>query len=186
MTKPHRVASIVTLVARVDRRIARSAMGLLTVALLSGCGGDDPPNPGPTQTSAVVATATVTSSPASPTVAPQLEVGPIIWTSAIEEGTGGLPEGEDWLSTTVRTIYAVLPVGNAVPGTVFSADWSYNDTSLDAMSTIVTIESDHRSVEWIEFHLTRSDERWPDGDYAITVRANGVTVQQGEIELADR
>ena len=39
---------------------------------------------------------------------------------------------------------------------------------------------------WVEFHLTRSEESWPNGTYAISVRVAGTVVQSGEVEVEDR
>ena len=72
----------------------------------------------------------------------------------------------------------VLPAGSQV-----SATWSYNNTSLDAFATTLTI--DHlRPEQWLTFQLSRNaEEPWPTGVYEITISLNGQVAQSSTIEV---
>jgi hypothetical protein len=72
----------------------------------------------------------------------------------------------------------VLPAGSQV-----SAAWSYNNTSLDAFATTLTIDQPQKE-QWLTFQLSRNTETpWPTGVYEITVSLNGQVAQSASIEV---
>lgn len=117
----------------------------------------------------------------SPTGAAQL--GPIIWATAIDPQTKAPTERVEAFPTTAKTLYATLPIAILEPGTVLTAAWTYNATSLDALTSTVVAQGRYAD-SWVEFHLVRaSDQPWPAGTYAVTVLANGVAVQTAEVKV---
>jgi hypothetical protein len=80
-------------------------------------------------------------------------------------------------------IVANVPAYNLPSGSQVSAAWSYNDTSLDAFATTLTIDQ-AQTEQWLEFQLSRNaDASWPAGVYEITVSLNGQVAQTSSIEV---
>lgn len=158
--------------------------GVLLV--LVGCGGGDNASSSlrGTQTAQALLNvdATQTALSVTPTPASPPEIGPVSWAMSIDDATGEPTEKVESFDSASRTIYAVIPVMNVVPGTVFTATWTYNDTLLDSLATSVTVQP-NESARWVEFHLTRSDDSWPDGQYAIAIRVDSGIVQQSSIAV---
>jgi hypothetical protein len=88
-------------------------------------------------------------------------------------------------STAAPLIIAAVPVRALPPGATIEAEWTYNNTSLDAFTTKLTTSSAaHQS--WIAFRLERApDVPWPSGVYAVTVSLDGVPLQESSIEVVD-
>jgi hypothetical protein len=174
-------------------RFARPGQWIIVIgallSLLVGCGGDDSNDNDPTQTETAQAqlqiAPTQTASSVTPTPLPPMTIGAVIWASEIDPETGAPSEIVDAFTSGTRTIYAVVPVSNVPENTVIVADWTYNNTSLDALSTSVTILPD-QTPKWLEFHLSRSEDRWPDGTYAIAISVGDEVVQQAEIEVENQ
>jgi hypothetical protein len=162
-------------------------VGLLP--LLVGCGGGDSGNNDlnltETAQAQIQVDATQTASSVTPTPLPPMDIGAIVWASEIDADLGTPTETVDSFSSEDRTIYAVVPVSNVPENTVISAAWSYNNTSLDALLTTVTIATGQHA-EWIEFHLTRSDDLWPDGEYAIAISVDGEVAQQADVTVENQ
>ncbi|MER3436142.1 MAG: hypothetical protein C4346_00040 [Chloroflexota bacterium] len=112
-------------------------------------------------------------------------VGTVIWTERIDPVTSAPGPRVSSLSAAAPTIFAVLPVANLPPGTVLRADWTYNNTPLEALTRAVIIQEPY-AKGWIAFSLTRSgDTLWPVGEYAITVSVNDVIAQAATITVAE-
>jgi hypothetical protein len=74
---------------------------------------------------------------------------------------------------------------NLPAGSVVSADWSYNNTSLDAFATRIVVE-ETAPRRWLTFHLERkAGAVWPEGTYVIDVSLNGSPVRRGDVEVDD-
>src|SRR5262249_28179882 len=118
----------------------------------------------------------------SPTPRPAPEVGKIVWATAVDPRTKAPAEVVDGFAVDDETLYATLQVRNLPPNAALTAKWTYNKTSLDALTTTAVVPSGPNSG-WVEFHLTRSDEPWPDGTYAISVSLDGKIVQTAEVKV---
>ena len=80
-------------------------------------------------------------------------------------------------------IAADLPAYEIPAGSQVSATWSYNNTSLDAFATTITI--DHlQDEQWLTFQLSRNtDAPWPTGVYEITISLDGQVAQTSSVEV---
>jgi hypothetical protein len=172
---------VVSSAHRSYRRIGRFAPAIALAISISSCGGDSPPTP--TATIAIDLTATVAAA-VTPTPVPTPEIGEIVWASSIDPETRAPRNSVDRESVDDRTLYAVLPVRNLPAGVALTAAWSYNDTPLDELTTTTVVPAGP-IAGWVEFHLTRSEEPWPDGTYAISVRFDGKVVQTAKVIVAD-
>jgi len=167
------------------RRGTRSVVALGLVLALVACGGNDgppqaTPTPDATATAAALAISLGPSVLATATLAPKY--GEVVWTTAVNPQSKEPLEPVDAFATEATTIYATLTVRNLPTNTVLTADWTYNDTSLDGLTTSAVVAADG-DADWVEFHLTRSAEPWPDGTYAIAISVGGSVVQRAEVEV---
>jgi hypothetical protein len=163
-------------------------LALLLAACGGGGGGDEatstPLIPGPT----VDARANGGSQTSVPTaLGPPIEgtpvIGAVVWATAINPTTKAPVTTVDAFSVDDVTLFAVLPVRNLVPGTELVGNWTYNDTSLDGVSSRLVVGAGIADG-WVEFHLARApDAPWPDGTYAIAVQIGGETLQSAAIEV---
>jgi hypothetical protein len=170
------------------RRRARSVVALGLVVALVACGGNDgPPRATPTPdasaTAAALAISSGSSVPATATMAP--EYGEVVWTTAVDPRSKEPLERVEAFVTDAPTIYAALTVRNVPPSTVLTADWTYNDTSLDGLTTRAVVAAGSRD-DWVEFHLTRSADPWPDGTYEIDISVDGSVIQRAKVEVEKR
>lgn len=91
--------------------------------------------------------------------------------------------GVTQLTSDVPRIVAYVPAYALPAGTQVSAAWSYNDTSLDAFATTLTIDQ-QQPEQWLTFQLSRNAETpWPSGVYEITISQNGQVAQSASIEV---
>jgi hypothetical protein len=166
---------------RAIRRVRWIAQAFLATALLAGCGGNDSHPATPTATSAPNLTATFAAS-VTTTPQPPPEVAKIVWATAIDYRTKAPVEVVDGFTVDDTTLYAALQVRNLRPNATLTAHWTYNKTSLDGLATTAVVPSGPNSG-WVEFHLTRSEEPWPDGTYAISVSLDGKVVQTAKVSV---
>lgn len=180
----------------VRRRIACGGRRLpllvivLTSASLAGCSAGNADRGTPTATATTPLTAPATSpSPstgagvaASP-VATRLQVGSIVWATAVDPATKAPTEPVDAFPDTAPILYAAVPVQQLTPGVVLTAQWSYNDTPLTALTSAVVAER-AAAETWVAFHLERvGDVAWPAGDYQIVVLVNGQPARTAQVEV---
>jgi hypothetical protein len=87
------------------------------------------------------------------------------------------------ITSDVPRIVANVPAYALPAGSQVSATWSYNNTSLDAFATTLTIDQP-QAEQWLTFQLSRNTETmWPTGVYEITVSLNGQVAQSASIEV---
>jgi hypothetical protein len=172
-------------------RVRSIALVIGLAAVIAGCGGDDASNGSQgtvssADASATTAAAVLSSGPsATPTIVPTPSFGDVVWATEVDPQTKAPVGAVDAFASDAPTLYAVVPVRNLPENTTLIADWTYNETSLDGLTSTATTAS---TIEegWVEFHLTRSAENWPDGTYAITVRVDGQVVQTAEVAVERR
>jgi hypothetical protein len=81
---------------------------------------------------------------------------------------------------------ASVPAYSVPAGSQVAAAWTYNDTSLDAFATSVTIDQP-AAEQWLTFKLSRNSETpWPAGVYGVTISLNGAVAQSASIEVVDQ
>jgi hypothetical protein len=160
----------------------RLATGLILLLCVACSGSGDAPDATPTVAPAASAIPSPAPSPvASPSPLPNLaatpgiftssqaDVGKVVWSTAIDPTTKAPTGRVNELTANVETIYATLPVYRVKPGTVFTAEWTYNNTPVDTLTSHVTATGGY-DEGWIEFHITRAtNQLWPDGTYQVTV-----------------
>ncbi len=151
---------------------------ILLVTSLAGCGGDSAE-----ATVTPAASPIATHVPATPTPVPPAEVGEVVWATGVISGTNA-PDGiVDSFETSALALYAVCRVTNLRASSVLSASWTYNDVSLEAVTT-GTVPGSAFSAGYVQFHLKRDGNvAWPDGAYAIVVSLDGNVVQTAQIEV---
>ena len=160
--------------------------GSVALAVLTGCGGSDE-SVDPT---ALVATATVPPgvvggpSAADAPVATRVEVGALVWATAIESGTNRPTAEVSRFDVTASVIYAVVPVTAAPLGATLNAEWTFNTTPIQGVAASVQLPELRAASIWVEFHLERqSEEDWPDGPYTVTVREGDRVVGAGTVDV---
>jgi hypothetical protein len=167
--------------------------GMALIASLSGCGGSTGSSlPTSSAGETILATASTTGPPAMTATTPSTstgeshaEIGEVVWAIDVDPDTKAPIAPVDHFSIEARTIYAVTAVRGLPPNAVLTAEWSYNDTSLDALTTSV-VASAGTADGWVEFHLARAaEEPWPDGTYAIAISYDGAVVQVAEVTLSN-
>lgn len=158
------------------------ATGLILLLCVACSGSSDAPQATPTLAPAASPVPSPAPSPvASPSplpdlaatpgvfTSPQADVGNVVWSTAIDPTTNAPTSRVTELTANVATIYATLPVYRVKPGTVFTAKWTYNNTSMETLTSHVTASGSYDEA-WIEFHITRAaSQPWPAGTYEVTV-----------------
>ena len=160
-------------------------MLLAICGLLVSCGGEAQLAVTPTQIAVATATHAATPRPVeTPTVTPPT-IGPVVWTTSVDAMTGAPLDSVSTYSPDAPQIIAVIRASSLPAGSTINADWTYNNTSLDAFATRMTL--DRPSPEqWIVFRMERTSESmWPVGAYAIAISLNGARVVSSSIDVAD-
>lgn len=168
------------------RARAKALAAGMCLALLTACGG------GPTMVAPATSTppveAVAPATPDAPTPAPATPVphpeglGEIRWSGEVMT-TATPPAGINQLPSDAPHIVASVPAYVLPAGSQVSATWSYNNTSLDAFATTLTIDQ-LRAEQWLTFQLSRNAETpWPAGIYEITIFLDGQVAQSSAIEV---
>ena len=118
-----------------------------------------------------------------PLMAPQ--IGDIVWATATDPATNAPIEPSP---ATVRMLPGSSPrrtTDALSAGSTVEATWEYNDTSLDAFTTQLTL-SESGADQWMSFHIARDPEvPWPVGTYEVKISLNGTPVQQDAVEVRE-
>lgn len=155
------------------------------VIALASCGGEprlaSPTEPTP---AAKRAATSPTPAPASPVVRTPA-IGEIVWTASVDPETSQPGDAQATFAPDAPSIIAAAP-GDFLPhGAVVQAVWTYNDTSLEPLTSSVTID---RTLDerWLSFRLNRDPSiPWPVGTYEIAVSLNGVEARRASIEVTE-
>ncbi len=144
------------------------------VAPLAACGGE-PASPTPVATPAVESGPAVPDPSATPAGGfgnDRVALGPVVWSVALDPATGGPAAPVTAIPDDAPRFWAIVPLERATPGTLLRADWTYNDTAMPALSAETTVPDDGGG--WATFDLALpAGERWPIGEYAVTVSVDG-------------
>jgi hypothetical protein len=139
-----------------------------------------------TPTPELVAPASPSAPVASPhgTTSSSPTIGAVIWAESADPVTAAPGPSVRIYTSDAPGMYAVLPVANLQPGDMVRAEWTYNDTPLEALTRTFIIQAPY-TEGWIAFSIVRSrDALWPAGTYAITVSVNDVVAQTATIEVS--
>jgi hypothetical protein len=150
--------------------------------MIAGCGGGSGKK-APTSTPSSGSSQSI-----APTVQPAqsfsqpAQMGAVVWATALDPVTKQPTNTVESFSADASVIYAALKVQFLSSQAAVSATWTYNNTSLDALSTNAPAGAGLEDG-WIEFHLTKSEGAWPDGTYAISVSLGGKIVQTAQVQV---
>ena len=152
--------------------------------LLTACGGE--PTLVAPATSTPVLAPELPATPAPESAATpepsQAGLGAIVWSAEVPGIATPVP-GITQLPGAVPRIVANVPAFALPVESQVSAAWSYNNTSLDAFATTLTIDQ-LQQEQWLTFQLVRNtEEPWPAGVYEITVSLNGQVAQSASLEV---
>ena len=151
------------------KRRSMSALVLLGVLGIAGCGGSSPEKPASTKVS--TPTTVINAEPtATPTATPTAAIfGAIVWTTAINAATSAPVDKVASFGQDASAIYAVVPVKGVAPGLTVTADWTFNGSPLPGVSSTV-VATRPVADGWLEFHLTlAAGQTWPAGTYHIDI-----------------
>lgn len=168
-------------------RAARVAMLAAVVAPLAACGGEPVPAT-PQLAPTAIATATVPPTP-DPSATPvggfgndRAAVGPVVWTLALDPATGGPGQPVEAVPDDAARIWAAAPLVRATPGVRLRADWSYNGTDMPVLAAEAIATAGGGA--WAMFDLALpTGERWPVGDYTVTISVDGQPAVRGTIPV---
>lgn len=154
------------------------------LVLLTACGGGPTMVAPATSTPAVATVVPATPAPTAPaTPLPHPEgLGEILWSDNPMKEAVPAAEVTQFTSDVPR-IVANIPAYRLPAGSQVSAAWSYNNTSLDAFATTLTVDQ-LLAEQWLTFQLSRNTETpWPAGVYEITISLNGQVAQSASVEV---
>jgi hypothetical protein len=144
---------------------------LILLSSLTACGGDDPP------------AATATPAPPTPTPEPPVELGQIVWTTAIDESTKAPKDQVSIFPRDAAAIYAVIPVTRVKEHTQITAEWDFDGVPMPEL-TITVSAPDLPNGGWIEFHIARSTNLfWPIGTYRVRISVDGQPVLEASVPV---
>jgi hypothetical protein len=171
------------LAGRTARRSVRVSLFALVCGLLVSCGGEPRLAP-PANSSQPIVTNTPqvgAATPAATSMAPR--VGDIVWATATDPTTNAPIDPVSTYRPDALRIVAAMRLNTLSAGSVVEATWEYNDTSLDAFTTQLTL-AESGADQWISFYIERDPEvEWPVGTYAVNLSVDGTPVQQAAVEV---
>jgi hypothetical protein len=112
-------------------------------------------------------------------------VGQIVWTTATDPATNAPLEQVSSYRPDAPRIIASVQTGALTAGSVVEATWEYNDSSLDAFTTRLTL-TDSAAEHWLSFHIARDPEvPWPVGTYEVTISLDGAPAQEAAVDVSE-
>jgi hypothetical protein len=165
----------------------RSFIAVGLCLLLASCGGEAKlVGPGASRLQpATPATASPVATPAMPSsaTATATPIGPIVWTTAVDPRTSAPADAVTAYSPDARRIIAAVSVRGLPGGSTLTASWSYNNTSLDAFATQLTMTAEADET-WVSFYLERSEGTpWPEGVYDVVIARDGQEVARSTVDI---
>ena len=160
---------------------------VLGLVVLSGCGGDgDGQDAARDQADSTAradegSTAATTDGTAGEAATPAPSIGEIVWATAVQPDTNAATAVVARFPVDAPALYAVVLVTGLPSGAVLTARWTYNDVPLDALEAAVEIPTPVDGTAWVEFHLDRDEESWPEGTYEISIWLNGEPVRTSSV-----
>jgi hypothetical protein len=113
------------------------------------------------------------------------ELGAVVWTTVVDALTGEPLDEVVEYSADARQLIAAVPATALPAGATLEAAWTYNNTSLDALTTTLST-NEMASRRWIDFKLERAaDSQWPAGTYEVVISLEGVQLQHASIMVTD-
>lgn len=161
------------------RLLGRIWMVLACVLLLAACGSDSTTT---TENATPAQDQPVATPPVTP-AAPQMEVGPIIWSQAIESETGEPTDVVTRFTTESSAIIAVIEVNEVPEGTEFTATWTINDQPVEGFDMDISASEDLDHA-WIAFSFTRDEGQiYPIGQLTIVITTSEGDLREGSVEI---
>jgi len=169
---------------------AQRSLGTAYIALvctmLVSCGGEPslapPADPSPQVFANSPAVTAVT--PVSTEV--ESRIDDIVWTTATDPTTDAPIDPVSNYRPDAPRIIAAVQTYALSAGSIVEAAWEYNDTSLEAFTTQLTLP-DSGAEHWLSFHITRDPNvPWPVGTYEVTISLDGTPVRQASVEVTEQ
>jgi hypothetical protein len=154
--------------------------------MLVSCGGEPKLVPPADQTSQVIAnpTAGAAASPISAETEPP--ISDVVWATATDPASDAPIEPVSSYRPDDPRIIAALRTRGLGVGSTIEATWQYNDTSLDAFTTRLSL-AESGVEQWISFHIARDPEvPWPVGTYEVAVSLDGTIVRRAAVEVTEQ
>lgn len=130
--------------------------------------------------------ATPGATPATGYRAGPIELGSVTWATGVDPATGGPTGIVDRFEPDAAAIVAALPIAQAPAGTRLRADWTYNNTPLNGLSSEAAVVGDGGG-RWATFTIDIPDgQRWPAGSYAVAISVDGTRALEASVALADQ
>lgn len=156
------------------RLVFRVCVLVLLSALMVACGGDD---------SAPGLADTATPLPATPPPAPDMTLGPIVWTESTDEETGGPQVEVDTFTIESPAIIALFEAENVPAGTEFIATWTFNGEPISGAEMHVEASGDMPHA-WISFRFTRAEGQvYPRGTLGVEITSSSGDMIESSVEI---
>ena len=169
----------------IRRQLGYASVALVLCLALASCGGEATllgPNASGSPLAPPRATSPATPRPPGSATPSTPMVGPIVWTTAVDPRSSAPSDTVTTYPPDAPRLIAAAPMHGLPSGATLTASWSYNDTSLDAFGTALTVTSGEQT--WVSFYIARSDDSlWPAGVYAITISLAGREVARSTVEV---
>jgi hypothetical protein len=116
---------------------------------------------------------------------PSPTLGSVIWATDVDPTTGAPADAVSQYAPDAPRLIAALPATALPTGATVDAAWFYNDTTLDAFTTRLTLP-DRATKRWVDLQLSRQgDAPWPTGTYEVVISLDGEEVQRASVIVVD-
>lgn len=159
-----------------SRRAIQAALAAALVASLAACGGDaSQVAPTPATTPAADSGPALPDPSATPVGGfgnDRVSLGRVVWSLALDPATGGPADAIATIPDDATRFWAIVPLERVTPGTRLRAEWTYNGTDMPALAAETAVPD--AGGGWATFDLALpAGERWPVGDYTVTISVDG-------------
>lgn len=161
------------------RRLGRFSIVLACVLLLAACGSDSTPAPD----NATPTTDRPAATPPSTPVSPKMEIGPIIWSQAVDAETGAPTDEVARFTTESPAIIALVEVSEISVGTEFTATWTIDDQPVEGFDMDISASEDLDHA-WIAFSFTRDEgQLYPVGQLSVVITTSEGDLREDSVEI---
>ena len=139
-------------------------------------------------TSSPAAATQAATPPATPTPGFRFDAvatGDVVWALSTDPATGAPVAPVRGFAPEAPAIVAAVPIERAPAGTRFRADWRYNDTPLDGMSSEIVVDG-AGDGRWVNFVIAIPEgETWPTGSYEVVISVDAQRALRAAVEVVD-
>jgi len=107
----------------------------------------------------------------------------VVWAVATDPATGAPLDAVRRFAPDAPAIVAAVPIERAPAGTRLRADWRYNDTPLNGLSSEIAVDGDG-AARWVAFVIALPNgEPWPIGRYDIAISVDGRAAVRAAVDV---